>query len=253
MGALVAEGDGGATGAAGFGATGTPVGVGAGAGVGTATGAAVGAGTGTGVGTGVGTAVDAGTGDRTGVGAAIGVGAGTGVGAGVDSTGSGWGLSSFRSIFLKKLNIGVWGRVQQAHARLGRARGIGSRVFYQSSAALPHLRCQSGNIAYRGGWTGGKGINSCDNSRVRRWKIRLGWDKFGSAKSLWTGSIMNFANFCRRVIIGDQAVSGGASGQRTGAAWLFIALVALFLTHPDAEPRSYFDRPLPLPAELNLE
>jgi hypothetical protein len=66
----------------------------------------------------------------------------------------------------------------------------------------------------------------------------------------WTGSIMNLANFCRRVIIGDQVVAPGAS---TGFPWLFIALVALFLTHPDAEPRSHFDRPLPLPAELNLE
>jgi hypothetical protein len=65
--------------------------------------------------------------------------------------------------------------------------------------------------------------------------------------------MMNFANFCRRVVIGDKAVSGGASAQRTGAPWLFIALVALFLTQPDAGPRSYFDRPLPLPAELNLE
>ncbi|MFC5513152.1 hypothetical protein ACFPOU_18790 [Massilia jejuensis] len=34
------------------------------------------------------------------------------------------------------------------------------------------------------------------------------------------------------------------------AAWLFIALVALFLTHPTAEQHSVFEGPLPLPAEL---
>jgi hypothetical protein len=31
--------------------------------------------------------------------------------------------------------------------------------------------------------------------------------------------------------------------------WLFIALVALFLTHP-ARPASAFDAPVPWPAEL---
>jgi hypothetical protein len=64
---------------------------------------------------------------------------------------------------------------------------------------------------------------------------------------------MDFTNFCRRVLIGDQVVAPGASAQRRGAAWLFIVLVALFLTQPDAGPHSHFDRPLPLPAELNLE
>jgi len=37
---------------------------------------------------------------------------------------------------------------------------------------------------------------------------------------------------------------------RSVAAWLFIALVALFLTHPSTEPPSAFEGPLPLPAEL---
>lgn len=35
--------------------------------------------------------------------------------------------------------------------------------------------------------------------------------------------------------------------------WLFIAVVALFLTNPSGEPHSLFDAPLPLPAELGLE
>lgn len=33
-------------------------------------------------------------------------------------------------------------------------------------------------------------------------------------------------------------------------AWAFIALVALFFTHPTAEQHSVFDGPLALPAEL---
>jgi hypothetical protein len=37
---------------------------------------------------------------------------------------------------------------------------------------------------------------------------------------------------------------------RSAFAWLFIAFVALFLTHPSAEPPSAFEGPLPLPAEL---
>ena len=35
--------------------------------------------------------------------------------------------------------------------------------------------------------------------------------------------------------------------------WVFIALVAMFLTNPSGEPHSLFDKPLPLPAELGLD
>lgn len=42
----------------------------------------------------------------------------------------------------------------------------------------------------------------------------------------------------------------GSAAFRGAAAWLFIALVALFLTHPTAEQQSVFEGPLPLPAEL---
>lgn len=42
----------------------------------------------------------------------------------------------------------------------------------------------------------------------------------------------------------------GSAAFRGSAAWLFIALVALFLTHPTAQQHSVFDGPLPLPAEL---
>jgi len=37
---------------------------------------------------------------------------------------------------------------------------------------------------------------------------------------------------------------------RQAIVWAFIALVALFFTHPTAEQQSAFDGPLPLPAGL---
>ncbi|WP_168710063.1 hypothetical protein [Massilia sp. Mn16-1_5] len=37
---------------------------------------------------------------------------------------------------------------------------------------------------------------------------------------------------------------------RSAVAWLFIILVALFLTQPTAQQHSVFEGPLPLPAEL---
>jgi hypothetical protein len=57
----------------------------------------------------------------------------------------------------------------------------------------------------------------------------------------------------KRLIAGDNAVDGGAATLRNVIVWLFIALVALFLTKPAGEPRSIFDHPLPMPAELELK
>jgi hypothetical protein len=37
---------------------------------------------------------------------------------------------------------------------------------------------------------------------------------------------------------------------RNVIVWLFIALVALFLTNPGGEPRSIFDKPVPIPADV---
>jgi hypothetical protein len=37
---------------------------------------------------------------------------------------------------------------------------------------------------------------------------------------------------------------------RQAIVWAFIALVALFFTHPTAEQQSVFDGPVPLPAGL---
>ncbi len=62
---------------------------------------------------------------------------------------------------------------------------------------------------------------------------------------------MKLSTFLKRISAGDKPVEGmGAS--RTIVAWIFIALVALFLTQP-SDQISVFDAPLPLPAELGLE
>ena len=64
---------------------------------------------------------------------------------------------------------------------------------------------------------------------------------------------MKLARFFRRLIAGDNAGNKpgdrGAAAMRNAVVWIFIALVALFLT----EHHSLFDGPVPLPAELGLE
>ena len=60
---------------------------------------------------------------------------------------------------------------------------------------------------------------------------------------------MKLSTLFRRLIDSDLA-PGAATRLRQVIAWAFIALVALFLTHPTAEQQSVFDGPLPLPAEL---
>lgn len=60
---------------------------------------------------------------------------------------------------------------------------------------------------------------------------------------------MKLSTLFQRVIDGDLA-PGAATTLRQVIAWAFIALVALFLTHPTAEQQSVFEDPLPLPAEL---
>ena len=64
---------------------------------------------------------------------------------------------------------------------------------------------------------------------------------------------MKISNFFRRLVYGDNALDGRAGILRTVVVWAFIALVALFFTHPTGEPASVFDQPIPLPAELGLE
>ena len=63
---------------------------------------------------------------------------------------------------------------------------------------------------------------------------------------------MKISNFLKRLIYGDNATDGSAANMRNIIVWAFIALVALFLTHPSGEPVSIFAKPSPLPAELGL-
>ncbi|MCD2518076.1 hypothetical protein LQ564_17335 [Massilia sp. G4R7] len=63
---------------------------------------------------------------------------------------------------------------------------------------------------------------------------------------------MKISNFLKRLIHGDNATDGGAANLRNIIVWAFIALVALFMTTPSGEPVSFFDKPIPMPAELNL-
>jgi hypothetical protein len=68
----------------------------------------------------------------------------------------------------------------------------------------------------------------------------------------YQGTILNVSRFLKRLIGGDHVVGSSAASLRNVIVWIFIALVALFLTHPSS-PASAFDAPLPLPAELGLD
>lgn len=64
---------------------------------------------------------------------------------------------------------------------------------------------------------------------------------------------MNISQFLKRLIFGDNAIEDGAVTLRNVIVWVFIALVALFLTKPAGEPHSLFDKPVAMPAGLNLD
>jgi hypothetical protein len=67
--------------------------------------------------------------------------------------------------------------------------------------------------------------------------------------------IVNVSKYLKRLISGDHAVSGTAASLRNVVVWVFIALVAGFLTHPAGAPApgSAFDAPVPWPAELGVD
>ncbi len=67
-----------------------------------------------------------------------------------------------------------------------------------------------------------------------------------------TETIVNVSRFLKRLIVGDHVVGSSAAPLRNVVVWLFIALVALFLTHPSS-PVSAFDAPVPWPAELGID
>jgi hypothetical protein len=61
------------------------------------------------------------------------------------------------------------------------------------------------------------------------------------------------SRYLKRLISGDEVTGGTAASLRNVIVWVFIALVAAFLTHPSGGPRSMFDAPVPWPAELGLD
>jgi hypothetical protein len=64
---------------------------------------------------------------------------------------------------------------------------------------------------------------------------------------------VNLTRIFKRLVSGDNATEGDPAALRNIIVWLFIALVALFLTNPAGEPRSFFDKPVPMPKELGLQ
>jgi hypothetical protein len=67
------------------------------------------------------------------------------------------------------------------------------------------------------------------------------------------GTIVTLSRFLTRLIAGDRVAAAAAPSLRNVVVWLFIALVALFLTHPSDTPASAFDAPVPWPAELGVD
>lgn len=78
----------------------------------------------------------------------------------------------------------------------------------------------------------------------------MGTDK--NKKQAKEEPIVKPSDFLRRLIHGDNPEGGGAATLRNLVVWLFIALVATFLTIP-TDPPSIFDKPLPMPAEIGLK
>jgi hypothetical protein len=64
---------------------------------------------------------------------------------------------------------------------------------------------------------------------------------------------MKISKILKRIISGDKAIEGGTVTRRNAIVWIFIAVVALFLTNTSGDALSLFDKPLPLPPELGLE
>lgn len=63
---------------------------------------------------------------------------------------------------------------------------------------------------------------------------------------------MTLSRLFKRLIAGDRVIDRAAS-LRGVIAWVFIALVALFLTQPAGGPGSVFDAPVAWPVELGVD
>jgi hypothetical protein len=65
--------------------------------------------------------------------------------------------------------------------------------------------------------------------------------------------VKTLSRYLRRLISGDEVTGGTPVSPRNVIVWVFIALVAVFLTQPSGGPRSMFDTPVPWPTELGLD
>jgi hypothetical protein len=63
---------------------------------------------------------------------------------------------------------------------------------------------------------------------------------------------VNLSRYLKRLVSGDHAATDHVASLRSIVVWIFIALVALFLTHPADSPLGAGDTPVPWPAELGL-
>ena len=66
-------------------------------------------------------------------------------------------------------------------------------------------------------------------------------------------SQLSISRFFRRLVSGDHAARVRITSLRSVVAWIFIALVALFLTHPAGGPPGAPELQVPWPAELGLD
>lgn len=61
------------------------------------------------------------------------------------------------------------------------------------------------------------------------------------------------SRYLKRLISGDEVMGSNPASLRNVVVWVFIALVAAFLTQPAGDARSRFDAPVPWPSELGLD
>jgi hypothetical protein len=76
---------------------------------------------------------------------------------------------------------------------------------------------------------------------------------FRSSIHRLSGSPLSIMRFCKRLVGRHHAAAGHAAPLRHAVAWIFIALVALFLTHPADGPADASAFTVPWPAELGLD
>jgi hypothetical protein len=85
------------------------------------------------------------------------------------------------------------------------------------------------------------------------WQNGPDWYKLFSTRrtiSIWR-RIVGVQRYFRRILSPRKVYVGGAAALRTIICGAFIVMIALFCT--SSEPRSAYDKPLPMPAELGLE